>query len=170
MKVATGTDAGLVPDHGDNLQEMALLVESGGMTHLEAITAGTNSSAELCGLGDTLGTLEAGEIADVVVRKGNPDSDTKLLGDHDNILVVLKEGVPKSNRAGYAIRAVPAGRSQSRGSDASPAPTAVTEGPSTAGSMERSPFSIASSTVMARSATWTSSPWPAPFTPSSNMM
>lgn len=35
------------------------------------ITAGTRTSAELCGVDDTLGTLEVGKIADVVVVKGN---------------------------------------------------------------------------------------------------
>lgn len=103
VKVALGTDAGLVPDHGDNLQEMGLLVQYGGMTDLEAITAGTKTSAELCDLGDVLGTLEAGKIADVVVCKGDPSKDVKLLGDHDNILLVMKEGVTKSNRGNFAV-------------------------------------------------------------------
>ncbi|WP_024796910.1 metal-dependent hydrolase family protein [Tomitella biformata] len=103
IKIALGTDAGLVPDHGTNLQEMGLLVKFGGMTSLQAITAGTRTSAELCGLADTLGTLEAGKIADVVVVKGDPSLDAGLLGDNDNILLVLKEGKAKSNRGAFAV-------------------------------------------------------------------
>lgn len=103
VKIATGTDAGLVPDHGTNLGEVGLLVKFGGMTPLQAITAGTKTSAELCGLLDTLGTLEAGKLADVVVVKGDPSKDADLVGDNDNILLVLKEGQTKSNRGDFAL-------------------------------------------------------------------
>lgn len=102
IKVATGTDAGLVPDHGTNLGEVGLLVKFGGMTPLQAISAGTKVSAELCGVDDKLGTLEAGKLADVVVVKGDPSVDADLVGDNANILLVLKEGRTKSNRGGFA--------------------------------------------------------------------
>ena len=103
IKIAVGTDAGLVPDHGTNLQEVGLLVKHGGMTPLQAISAGTKVSAELCGLGDQLGTLEAGKLADVVVVKGDPSADADLVGDNANILLVLKEGAVKSNRGAFAV-------------------------------------------------------------------
>ncbi|WP_454164557.1 amidohydrolase family protein [Gordonia iterans] len=103
IKIATGTDAGLVPDHGTNLGEVGLLVKFGGMTPLQAITAGTKTSAELCMVDDKLGTLEAGKLADVVVVKGDPSTDADLVGDNENILLVLKEGQTKSNRGGFAI-------------------------------------------------------------------
>lgn len=103
IKIALGTDAGLVPDHGTNLQEMGLLVKFGGMTSLQAITAGTRTSAELCGVADTLGTLEAGKIADIVVVKGDPSLDAGTLGDNDNILLVIKDGKAKSNRGAFAV-------------------------------------------------------------------
>lgn len=103
VKVAVGTDAGLVPDHGDTLGELGCLVKFGGMTPLQAIVAGTRTSAELCGVDDVLGTLEAGKIADVVVAKGNPLDDIDSLADHDNILLVLKEGKVASNRGEFAL-------------------------------------------------------------------
>ncbi|MEZ5210474.1 amidohydrolase family protein [Gordonia sp. (in: high G+C Gram-positive bacteria)] len=103
IKICTGTDAGLVPDHGENLGEVGLLVKFGGMTPLQAITAATKNSAELCGLLDTLGTLEDGKIADVVVVKGDPSQDADLVGDNANILLVVKEGKVKSNRGSFAV-------------------------------------------------------------------
>jgi len=103
IKIAVGTDAGLVPDHGTNLQEVGLLAKYGGMTPLQALSAGTKVSAELCGLGDQLGTLEAGKLADVVVVKGDPSTDADLVGDNANILLVLKEGAVKSNRGAFAV-------------------------------------------------------------------
>lgn len=103
IKIAVGTDAGLVPDHGINLGEIGLLVKYGGMTPIQAIVAGTKTSAELCGLDDTLGTLEAGKLADVVVVKGDPSTDADSIGKPENILLVLKEGAAKSNRGEFAV-------------------------------------------------------------------
>lgn len=103
IKIAVGTDAGLVPDHGDNLGELGCLVKFGGMTPMQAIVAGTKTSAELCQVDDKLGTLEAGKLADIVVVKGDPLADIDSLTDHSNILLVLKEGKTASNRGGYAL-------------------------------------------------------------------
>ncbi len=103
IKIATGTDAGLVPDHGTNLGEIGLLVKFGGMTPLQAISAGTKVSAELCMVDDKLGTVEPGKLADIVVVKGDPSQDADLVGDNANILLVLKEGQTKSNRGGFTV-------------------------------------------------------------------
>jgi imidazolonepropionase-like amidohydrolase len=70
VRVAMGTDSGVTP-HGDNLRELALMVE-GGMAPMQAIVASTSSAAELMGLADELGTLEAGKQADLVVVDGDP--------------------------------------------------------------------------------------------------
>jgi imidazolonepropionase-like amidohydrolase len=69
VKVAMGTDSG-VTRHGDNLRELALMVE-GGLTPMQAIVATTRSAAELLGMGDELGTLEVGKRADLVVVDGD---------------------------------------------------------------------------------------------------
>jgi imidazolonepropionase-like amidohydrolase len=70
VKVAMGTDSGVTP-HGNNLRELALMVE-GGMTPMQAIVATTRTAAELMGLDDELGTLEPGKRADLVVIDGDP--------------------------------------------------------------------------------------------------
>ncbi|MGB3697898.1 MAG: amidohydrolase family protein [Gordonia sp. (in: high G+C Gram-positive bacteria)] len=103
IKVAVGTDAGLVPDHGANLGELGCLVKFGGMTPMQAIVAGTRTSAELCQVDDKLGTLEEGKLADVVIVKGDPLADIDSIADNDNILLVLKEGKTVSNRGAYAL-------------------------------------------------------------------
>lgn len=101
VKIAVGTDAGLGPAHGTNLRELGLLVRFGGLSPLEAIVAGTRTSAELCGLEDDLGTVTADKLADIVVVHGDPLADIDALGEPDNILLVLKEGVPAVDRAGF---------------------------------------------------------------------
>lgn len=103
VRIAVGTDAGLSPDHGTNLKELGLLVKFGGLTPMQAIVAGTQTSAQLCGVEDTLGTVAPGKIADLVVVRGNPVDDIDSLGDPANVLLVVKEGKTVGNRGGFAI-------------------------------------------------------------------
>lgn len=103
VRIAVGTDAGLSPDHGTNLAELGLLVRFGGLTPMQAIVAGTGSSAELCGVADRLGTVVAGKIADLVVIRGNPLADIDSVGNPDNIVLVIKDGRAVGNRGGYQV-------------------------------------------------------------------
>jgi len=77
VKIALGTDSGVFP-HGKNAHEFELMV-SLGMKPMAAILAGTKNAAELLGLEKTLGTVEAGKIADLVAVDGNPLDDVKTL-------------------------------------------------------------------------------------------
>jgi imidazolonepropionase-like amidohydrolase len=88
VRVAMGTDSGVTP-HGDNLRELSLMVE-GGMSPMDAIVATTRSAAELMGLDQELGTLEAGKRADLVVVDGDP-LDVATLGDR--VRSVYRDGV-----------------------------------------------------------------------------
>ncbi len=103
IKIAVGTDAGLSPDHGTNLKELGLLVKFGGLTPMQAIMAGTSTSAELCGVADTLGTVEAGKTADLVVVRGNPLADIDSVGEPDNILLVIKDGRSVADRGKFML-------------------------------------------------------------------
>ncbi|MDH6195132.1 imidazolonepropionase-like amidohydrolase [Mycobacterium frederiksbergense] len=103
VKIAVGTDAGLSPDHGTNLKELGLLVRFGGLKPMQAIVAGTLTSAQLCGVADDLGSIEAGKLADLVVVRGNPLDDVDTLGDPANILLVTKDGRTVGNRGEFAI-------------------------------------------------------------------
>jgi len=68
VKVAMGTDSGVTP-HGQNLRELAEMVACG-MTPHDALVATTRTAAELLGVLDDRGTIEAGKRADVVVARG----------------------------------------------------------------------------------------------------
>jgi imidazolonepropionase-like amidohydrolase len=89
VPIAFGTDAG-VGDHGANAREFDLLVEWGGMTPLQAITAATSGSAKLLGWERDVGTLAAGRFADIIAVRGDPTADIKLL---HQMLFVMKGGV-----------------------------------------------------------------------------
>jgi imidazolonepropionase-like amidohydrolase len=68
VRIAFGTDTGVTP-HGQNLDELALLVECG-LTPAQALRAATREAAQLLGTTD-LGTVEPGKIADLVLVDGD---------------------------------------------------------------------------------------------------
>ena len=88
VNIAFGTDSG-VSAHGDNAQEFALMVEAG-MPPIEAILAATAHTADLLNITESLGTISAGKLADIVAVKGDPLSDITLL---EHIEFVMKDGV-----------------------------------------------------------------------------
>ena len=89
VQVAMGTDSGVGP-HGQNLDELGLMVEYSAMTPLDAWTATTKNAAQLLGVDDSLGTLERGKRADVVLLEGSFD-DLEKLGSR--VAGVWKDGV-----------------------------------------------------------------------------
>src|SRR5437763_357684 len=64
VRIALGTDAAVYP-HGRNAEEFALMAADG-LSPAQALQAGTTSAAELLGLGDKIGALKPGFLADVI--------------------------------------------------------------------------------------------------------
>lgn len=88
VNIAFGTDSG-VSKHGENAREFELMVEAG-MTPEAALAAATVAAAELCGLGEEIGSLESGKAADIVAIEGNPLEDISAMWD---VVFVMKGGV-----------------------------------------------------------------------------
>ncbi len=70
------------------IRELEYFVEVG-YSVPEALVAATKTSAELLNMGEKLGTLEPGKLADVVVVQGRPDQN---LRDLENIEMVIRDG------------------------------------------------------------------------------
>jgi len=87
VKIALGTDAAVYP-HGDNALEFVLMAADG-MTAAQSLRAGTSAAADLLGLANKIGTLEAGKLADVVAVPGNPIEDIKVT---QSVFFVMKDG------------------------------------------------------------------------------
>ncbi len=87
VPIAFGTDSAVSP-HGQNGKEFALMT-SLGMTPAAALQAATLSAAKLLGVDATLGTLQAGKIADVVAVPGNPLTDIHVM---ERPVLVMKDG------------------------------------------------------------------------------
>ena len=87
VKIAFGTDAGVFA-HGKNAKEFGYMVEAG-MPPMEAIQSATRVSAELLGVEDKLGTIEAGKMADIIAVNENPIEN---VGTLEAVVFVMKKG------------------------------------------------------------------------------
>ena len=87
VRIGMGTDAAVYP-HGRNVEEFHQLVELG-MAPLDALCAGTSMDAELLGLANRIGALEAGKLADVIAMPGDP---TQNIRQTEKVFFVMKEG------------------------------------------------------------------------------
>lgn len=90
-KVALGTDFDgyITPfELGMPIKEMKLMQQAG-MTNMQIITAATQNAAHVCGMGDRLGTIEKGKIADLLIVGRNPLIDIEALL---NVKMVIKNG------------------------------------------------------------------------------
>ena len=94
-KVAMANDYTDVPQNGFDHFELGMpmheitRMHEAGMSPGEIIIASTKHAAEVCDLGDELGTLEPGKAADVLVVNGDPLTDLNALTD---VHMVIHDG------------------------------------------------------------------------------
>ena len=91
VKIALGTDAGS-PCFGPQpaaFKEM-LVMQDYGMSPEQIITSATLTSAEVLGMGEEIGAVEAGKKADLVLLGGNPYKDLNVFTEQ--LIQVYKSG------------------------------------------------------------------------------
>lgn len=94
VKLVVGDDYGAVGfAHGRYAEELEVYVRDAGIPPLEVLRWATKHGAELMGLGDDLGTVSEGKLADLLVLDGDPLEDVALLQDRARILAIVKDGV-----------------------------------------------------------------------------
>ena len=93
VKIALGSDVG----SGTTLELQRMIRH--GLTPAEAMVAATRTAAEALDLGDRIGTVQEGKLADLLIVDGDPLSEPELLGDDSRIWLVLQLGVPVAGRA-----------------------------------------------------------------------
>lgn len=105
-RIAMGTDAGTPGNfHGDNCQELRLMVENG-CTIEQALKAASASAADLLGLADT-GRIRPGQIADLLVVEGNARDDIAAVADRSRHRFAMRAGSPIALSSQYMETAKP---------------------------------------------------------------
>jgi len=87
VNIAFGTDAGVFR-HGKNAREFGYMVEAG-MPPMEAIHSATSVAAGVLGIGDRVGTIRDGYVADIIAVENNPLEDIATL---EQVVFVMKGG------------------------------------------------------------------------------
>ena len=91
VKVAFGTDQSHRLLVGENMVEFRFMVEWLGMSPMQALVAATSRAAECIGM-KSVGLLEAGRYADVLVVDGDPLANIRILEERARLKLVMKGG------------------------------------------------------------------------------
>lgn len=92
VEIVAGGDVGVFP-HGENVLEFELMVEYG-MKPLAVLQSMTKVNARVFGLGNKLGSIRNGFLADLIAVEGNPEKDISNLR---KVGFVMKDGVIYKN-------------------------------------------------------------------------
>jgi len=93
IRVLIGGDYGFAwTPHGTNARDLQYFVEMLGFTPMEAIRAGTFFGGQIMGMGNELGAIREGWLADMLLVDGDPLADVRILQDRKRICAIMKDG------------------------------------------------------------------------------
>lgn len=87
VTILMGGDVGVFA-HGTNYIEMELMVEYG-MQPIDVLRSATSVNARVFNLGDKIGSLQKGMLADIIAVNGDPSQNIKAL---EQVTLVMKDG------------------------------------------------------------------------------
>jgi imidazolonepropionase-like amidohydrolase len=94
VRVLPGGDYGFLWNpHGRNARDLTYFVDLMGFSPMEAIVAATRDGGALMGLGDELGQIRPGYLADLLLVDGDPLADLSILEDRTRLIAIMKGGV-----------------------------------------------------------------------------
>jgi imidazolonepropionase-like amidohydrolase len=94
IRVLPGGDYGFAHNpHGRNAWEFELFVTDFGYSPAEVLAAATGGAGSIMGMGNRLGLIKEGYLADLLVVDGDPIKEIRLLQDRNRVPIVIKDGV-----------------------------------------------------------------------------
>ena len=94
IRVVPGGDYGFAwTPQGTNARDLEHFVKLFGYTPTEALLSATKVGGQLMALGDELGQVKEGYLADLLLVRGNPVQDVSILQHQDNLAMIMKDGV-----------------------------------------------------------------------------
>jgi imidazolonepropionase-like amidohydrolase len=93
IRVLIGGDYGFAwTPQGTNAKDFEYFVHMVGMSPMEAILAGTKYGGQIMSMGDELGMIKEGYLADLLLIDGDPLADIRILQDKTRLLAIMKDG------------------------------------------------------------------------------
>jgi imidazolonepropionase-like amidohydrolase len=93
VRVLPGGDYGFAWNpNGTNARDIEHFVNLLGFSPMDAILAATKLGGEIMMMGNELGQVKAGFLADLLLVDGNPLANVSILQDANKLLAVLKDG------------------------------------------------------------------------------
>ena len=93
IRVVPGGDYGFAwTPQGTNARDLEHFVKLFGYTPTEALLSATRVGGELMAMGDELGQVKEGYLADLLLVRGNPVQDVALLQHQHNLAMIMKDG------------------------------------------------------------------------------
>jgi imidazolonepropionase-like amidohydrolase len=94
VRILIGGDYGFAWNPvGTDARDIAHFVNLLGFTPMDAIIAATKFGGEIMGMGDRLGQIRPGFLADLLLINGDPLEDVAILQDQSRMPGVMKNGV-----------------------------------------------------------------------------
>jgi len=92
--VLPGGDYGFAwAPHGTNATDLQYFVRHCGMTAMDALVSATRYGGQIMLMGDELGEVKEGYLADLLLVDGDPLADLSILLDKSRLLAIMKDGV-----------------------------------------------------------------------------
>ncbi len=93
IRVLIGGDYGFAwTPQGTNAKDIEYFVDLLGFSPMDAIMAGTKLGGQIMGMGNELGMIKEGFLADMLLVDGDPIANVRVLQDHDRLLAIMKDG------------------------------------------------------------------------------
>jgi imidazolonepropionase-like amidohydrolase len=93
IRVLIGGDYGFAwTPQGTNAKDLEYFVDLIGMSPMEALLAATKYGGQIMMMGNELGQIKEGYLADMLLVDGDPSANVKILQDKSRILAIMKDG------------------------------------------------------------------------------